>query len=266
MASKGNTVSCERYIDAFLRISGGLSEKERASLRAHYHAPAHTASATELARAVGYSQYRATNLIYGRLASKVGELFEGPLPRTHHGIGILLHGHRASPKQHWQLEMGPGLASALEALGWFTDPARADLDRLEAALGNVPETEARALRDSRLGQGRFRASVMDYWRRCAVTGCEALELLAASHIKPWRSSTNAERLDPYNGLLLTPNLHAAFDVGLISFRDDGSVVLSSRADPATLEALGIHSGLRIDGLAPDHVKYIRYHREHVFTQ
>jgi len=139
-------------------------------------------------------------------------------------------------------------------MNWFTDPALADLERLEATLSDVPETETHALRDSRLGQGQFRASVIEYWRRCAVTGCEALELLAASHIKPWRSSTNAERLDPYNGLLLTPNLHAAFDMGLISFRDDGSVVLSSRADPATLEALGIHSRLRIDDLAPNHRK------------
>lgn len=234
-------------------------------MRAHYQSPAHTASATDLARKVGYSHYRATNLIYGRFASKVCEVWGAPVPRTHHGIGILLQGYRKSSGQHLQLEMRPALVSALDELGWYMNSNLLCPTGFRDSLTTETETEALALRDSRLGQDRFRASVIDYWGACAVTGCAALELLSASHIKPWKDATDAERLDPFNGILLNPNLHAAFDVGLISFRDDGCILLSSLADHSALDALCIHPRLRIDRLSAEHMKYLEYHRSHVFT-
>jgi HNH endonuclease len=66
--------------------------------------------------------------------------------------------------------------------------------------------ESKALVESRLGQGRFRQDLLSLWsRQCAVTGLGVAELLRASHIKPWRSSDNVERLDQYNGVLLAPH-------------------------------------------------------------
>ena len=57
---------------------------------------------------------------------------------------------------------------------------------------------------------------MEYWdSKCAVTGLAIPELLKASHIKPWKDSTDEERLDIFNGLLLAPHLDAAFDRGFI---------------------------------------------------
>jgi hypothetical protein len=258
-----SAVTREAYIKALLLVEPSISKKEGAFLRAHYHSPAHTVSATALARRVGYSQYRATNLIYGRLAAKLCDIWGAPIPRTHRGIGILLEGYRKSLGQHWQLEMRPALVAALDELGWYTDSNL--LSHSEDSLAIESETEAFALRDSRLGQARFRAAVIDYWGACAVTGCAALELLSASHIKPWKDSTDSERLDPFNGILLTPNLHSVFDVGLISFGDDGCILLSSLADLSALHALCIHAKSRIDRLSADHMKYLEYHRNHVFT-
>ncbi|MGO7165362.1 HNH endonuclease, partial [Rhizobium johnstonii] len=57
--------------------------------------------------------------------------------------------------------------------------------------------------------------------RCAVTSCNLPAVLRASHIVPWREASNAERLDPENGLPLVATLDALFDVGLISFDDQG---------------------------------------------
>ena len=64
-------------------------------------------------------------------------------------------------------------------------------------------------------------------------------LLRASHIKPWRAASGAERLDKFNGLLLTPNLDLAFDQGLISFDDHGQILLGEDLDPDSARALNI---------------------------
>jgi hypothetical protein len=100
---------------------------------------------------------------------------------------------------------------------------------LEAII-RQPRTSAttkEALVDARLGQGAFRESVLQLWNgRCAVCGASTLVAIRASHIKPWRSSTNAERLDPHNGLPLVASLDALFDAGLISFDAAGRMLVS----------------------------------------
>jgi putative restriction endonuclease len=86
-------------------------------------------------------------------------------------------------------------------------------------------------------------------------------LLIASHIKPWKASTNAERLDVFNGLLLTPNLDKAFDSGLVTFDDEGKIKIS----PQLLEPkkLGINADYKIL-LAPEHLKYLSFHQTFVY--
>lgn len=53
-------------------------------------------------------------------------------------------------------------------------------------------------------------------------------MLRASHIKSWKRSSDVERLDGRNGLLLTADLDALFDKGLISFGDDGGMLVADR--------------------------------------
>jgi hypothetical protein len=64
--------------------------------------------------------------------------------------------------------------------------------------------------------------------------------LRASHCKPWRDSTNEERLDGENGLLLTPSIDHLFDRGFISFRSDGRLLVSPVAHVSSLERIGVH--------------------------
>lgn len=52
-------------------IDEGVPEKHLELLRAHFEAPQHTATASQLARAVGYPNYKSVNLQYGRLAHRV---------------------------------------------------------------------------------------------------------------------------------------------------------------------------------------------------
>jgi putative restriction endonuclease len=125
----------------------------------------------------------------------------------------------------------------------------------------INETDKISLVKCRIGQGIFRQRLIGYWGACSATKFKDTNLLIASHIKPWKASTNIERLDVFNGLLLTPNLDKAFDSGLVTFDDDGKV----RISPQFLESekLGVNANQSIP-LAPEHLKYIRFHRDFVY--
>lgn len=55
-----------------------------------------------------------------------------------------------------------------------------------------------------------------------------ISLLLASHIKPWRSASNYERLSSENGLLLSPLYDKLFDIGLITFDDNMKILISNK--------------------------------------
>lgn len=143
-----------------------------------------------------------------------------------------------------------------------------DLEQYRASYENLPKTEREAIVQSRLGQGKFRTQLIDYWSRCAVTGCEEIRVLRASHIKPWRVSDTSERLDVYNGLLLTPNLDVLFDIGLISFNDNGRIITNPSLTNESMYQLGLQSDMRIQEslLTERHQEYLYYHRMYVFKK
>lgn len=122
-------------------------------------------------------------------------------------------------------------------------------------------TEKIELVKARIGQGAFRQKLLRHWEGCAVTGYKELKMLVASHIKPWSASSNTERLDPFNGLLLSPNLDRAFDRGFITFDEKG--VLSVSPLLSEPKALGIVDGMRVV-LQPEHQPFMTHHRHHVY--
>ncbi|MEB3236956.1 MAG: HNH endonuclease signature motif containing protein [Candidatus Sericytochromatia bacterium] len=129
----------------------------------------------------------------------------------------------------------------------------------------VDVTEAEALVRQRRGQDLFRERLIQVWGgRCAVTGLAVPELLRASHAKPWKDATDAERLDPFNGLLLAAHLDAAFDQGLMAVAEDGALLWSPALGDGERACLGIADGLRVEGLTPQHQRYLAYHRERCF--
>lgn len=113
----------------------------------------------------------------------------------------------------------------------------------------------------RIGQGDFRDKLIKYWNGCSVTRYQNTEILIASHIKPWRESTSEERLDSFNGLLLTPNLDKLFDKGFISFDDEGKILISKSL--INFELLGIDKNMKI-AIENKHRKYLNFHRNKIF--
>jgi putative restriction endonuclease len=137
--------------------------------------------------------------------------------------------------------------------------------RVKARLAAIAGTERTAEVRQRIGQDVFREALFDLWDgRCAVTGMKLPPaLLRASHAKPWAEASDVERLDPFNGLLLAVQFDAVFDAGLIAFNDDGSILMSSALTAEVRHFLGLTGALHLHGVAPGHLPYLRYHRQHV---
>lgn len=137
------------------------------------------------------------------------------------------------------------------------------LEDIENILGSeiVIDTEKENLIKCRIGQGKFRDQLIEYWNGCSVTGFKNIDLLVASHIKPWRNSSNKERLDVYNGLLLTPNLDKLFDKGYVSFDNNGKILISKSLE--NYQILGVNYNMKIN-IDKNHKKYLAFHREQIF--
>jgi len=103
------------------------------------------------------------------------------------------------------------------------------------------------------------------WDGRAVNSIHIPELLRASHIKPWKSSDAAERLDPYNGLLLSPIFDTLFDKGFISFDDHGKILLSKQIMDSC-EVLSLSGEEKLVKVYNSNKVYLEYHREHVFLK
>ena len=130
---------------------------------------------------------------------------------------------------------------------------------------DLPSSEREAIIKARIGQGRFRDSLVEYWSHCAVTGCVEEALLSASHIKPWKYADLTDRLSLYNGLLLSPALDACFDRGYISFDDDGRILISKRLRKDDARVLGIHRDMSLRRVDRQHKKYLAFHRSKIFN-
>ena len=138
--------------------------------------------------------------------------------------------------------------------------------RFEKALSEVSATEREATVRQRVGQNLFREGLLALWGgRCAITGLDASELLRASHAKPWADSSDIERLDVFNGLLLAAHWDAAFDSGLITISASGHVMPSAALSEATTQVLRLSEDLYIR-LQPQHEPYLAWHRERVFKK
>jgi putative restriction endonuclease len=133
----------------------------------------------------------------------------------------------------------------------------------------IPETEKTQIVRSRIGQGTFKNRVAEIESHCRITGVAQRDYLIASHIKPWRMSSNKERLDGSNGLLLTPNADHLFDEGFIAFRDNGAVLVSPVADREALSRMGMpiqSDELNVGNFTSSQKSYLEFHRDSIFLQ
>jgi len=136
-----------------------------------------------------------------------------------------------------------------------------------ALLGIIREarldaTSKRSEITVRLGQHRFRRLVLGRWSGCcAATGADIM--VTAAHIMPWQVASNFDRINPDNGIALSLLYHRAFDLGYISFADDGTVLVSEAYRERLLQ-VGLNLSVKINGLTGDHCPFLEHHRKQIF--
>jgi putative restriction endonuclease len=139
---------------------------------------------------------------------------------------------------------------------------------IEIEKANLSDTEREAIITARRGQGLFKQRVMLLEQRCRITLVDNPAHLVASHAKPWRDSTNEERLNGENGLLLTPSIDHLFDRGFISFENSGQIIIASVAHKPSLQRMGIETKSIVNvGLFTEGQKhFLDYHRNAVLLR
>ncbi|WP_440997543.1 HNH endonuclease [Arhodomonas sp. SL1] len=146
---------------------------------------------------------------------------------------------------------------------------------LSADAGNEQPFSPESITDSRKrtlativqrrGQATLRQALIEaYEGRCAITGCEVLDVLEAAHIHPYRRE---ETNYPSNGLLLRGDVHTLFDLGLLTVNAATlRVVLARRIRALRSSCRSLH-GARIsvphDPSQQPSGEALRWHAEHV---
>jgi len=130
----------------------------------------------------------------------------------------------------------------------------------------ISKTERDAIVKARVGQGLFRQRLIEHWRGCSITMFGMYDCLVASHIKPWKNSTNEERLSVYNGLLLLPNYDKLFDKGYISFDVTGKIIYSRFFPESERQLLGMDKNVRLLRVESPHEAFLKYHNEYCLMQ
>jgi len=144
---------------------------------------------------------------------------------------------------------------------------------LTKSLSKKPKSRTKPTRTSskgegerRIGQDYFRSEVIDACnRRCVVTAVDDISLLIASHIKPWAKSSDDEKMDGDNGLLLAPHIDKLFDKGRITFSELGEILIADDLSDSVLDAWHIDKNKKYS-LNENQRRYMAYHRESIFNK
>ncbi|ANF24198.1 hypothetical protein [Stutzerimonas stutzeri] len=120
--------TCEQYKEALLKLRDAKrirNTKFVEMLRAQYEMPNHAITATQMAEAVGFHNYNATNLQYGTLGKEIASFLNYTPPTMANGEPIwfwsLSSGNDASESTthgHYEFVMRPELVEALKEMKW----------------------------------------------------------------------------------------------------------------------------------------------------
>ena len=162
------------------------------------------------------------------------------------------------------------------ALKWFRSYVESNVFDVVAAkieekkIGenvNISTTERESIVKARIGQGKFREQLLAKYGSCIISGIDISKALVASHIKPWAVSTNEERVSVNNGLLLSATYDRLFDSGLITFANEGKLIISRFVSEENRNKLQIKSGQVYKLQSNVQMRnFLEYHNDVVFIK
>jgi|SRR3989344_3653370 len=129
-------------------------------------------------------------------------------------------------------------------------------------------TEREVLQKVRIHQSTYRKALLkSFDQECVITGIKYAPILDASHIKPWKVSSDEEKLNPLNGLLMIGTCHKLFDLGLVGVNLDSNLLVSPFLPVEELTKINVKSGthLKIPNLT-DRMPYLDWHRNNIFQR
>ena len=188
------------------------------------------------------------------------------LPFTYHGKIIMVRCSRHSdqPSEFVFNVMAIVIESSAEAMQLAEEPV--DYAVISEAGLNSIDREVTA-KSRGIAQRLFRGNLLRLWQgACAVTSVQEPRVLRSSHIKPWTDSNVQEKVDHFNGLLLVPNLDALFNEGLISFQNDGRILVSSDWQADDKRRMHITADLHLRTVHSESRPYLEFHRDMLFEQ
>jgi putative restriction endonuclease len=199
-------------LDVLCRVD--LHPYQRRMLEIHYHAPEHTMTATQMAKAMGYRNWGGANLHYGVLAKLVGEaLGWHPPPETN----LYVLAEFEKPGREWHWIMRPQVSNALEMLGWVKTehviPEEVD------NTGPFHEGAAREIRVNAYERSSVAREqcILHHGCECAVCGIVLANLYGEAaqgyihvhHLRQLSEIGESYQVDPIRDLVpVCPNCHA----------------------------------------------------------
>lgn len=255
------------YSAALDALVDKISTAQRAMLVGHASTEGRTLSMSDIAELGGYASYEAANTQYGKLGRLFANYFD--LDSLENATQAIATAAPPGTDGQWRWKLRPPLVQAMLDLGLIEGKVdalgRGDAEReidADPRMQGVPETTRQALINARIGQGGYRQRMLHIWGgKCALSGCGLESVLIASHAKAWKDSSNDERLDEYNGLLLAASIDRLFDRGLIAFGDDGALLVSSKVSREDLAAIGLSGSAWLRSIHPRHKPYLLEHRK-----
>ena len=140
------------------------------------------------------------------------------------------------------------------------------LDIIETIEKNLPNSlegrEKEVVIKARVNQSVFREGLLNKYKKCCLCSIKIPSLLIASHIKPWSVSKAHEKLDTENGFLFCPTHDKLFDTNLITFDNNGKIIISDILSRDDILSLNINENMTIV-LTERNKKYLVDHRKHL---
>lgn len=122
-----------------------------------------------------------------------------------------------------------------------------------------------AAENYRKKQTQYRRELLDEMPACVITKVTEDRILEACHIKPYSACTEDEKYDPHNGLVMTPTYHKLFDMGFISFNDNGTIIISPFLSNMNKKRLELEDNKQYR-IPKTCAEYLAYHRTNIYNQ